>query len=156
MGRVDRLVLSFGLVASLGIAIGGCQVSGVGDPCMPEEIPDDGFNAQESYVEASSVQCRTRTCIVQGLSGDPRDVFYGVDDPRNTCTPGIDANCHTPEEVDDHVYCSCRCSAPAGSSTPTCDCPSGFTCEDLLELGGPGIRGGYCVKNEVTPTGDGG
>ena len=53
----------------------------------------------------------------------------------------------------ERVYCTCRCDAPAGSDTPTCNCPSGFVCETILEQGGTGIRGGYCVLEEqANPT----
>ena len=134
-------------------SLAACTTSGVGDPCMPEQIPDDGFNQQESYLETSSVQCRTRVCMVRGLQGDPELVFYAEGDPRNTCTLD-EAGCQRAQEVEDHVYCTCRCRAPEGSNTPTCPCPGGFTCEDVLETGGVGIQGGYCVKN--TTSADGG
>ncbi|MBC7171988.1 MAG: hypothetical protein H5U40_06170 [Polyangiaceae bacterium] len=91
--------------------------------------------------------------MVRELAGDPRKVFYGAGDDRNTCSlnsadPDYDAQCLNASVVEDSVYCSCRCRAPAGSDTPTCDCPSGFVCEDILENGGIGFQGGYCVKSE--------
>jgi hypothetical protein len=150
MGRVVRLMLSLSLVSSLAISMGGCSTTGVGDPCLPEQIPEGGFVNQETYLETSSVQCRTRVCMVREFAGDPRNVFYEAGDTRNTCTLGSDPDCHTDEQVDAAVYCSCRCRAPAGSNTPTCECPSGFVCEDVLESGGIGIQGGYCVKSGVT------
>lgn len=151
MVRVVRLLVGLGLWSSITLFSGACTVSGVGDPCMPEQIPEGGFVDQETYLETSSVQCRTRVCMVREFAGDPRNVFYGADDPRNTCTLG-DADCHQAAEIEDAVYCSCRCRAPEGSDTPTCDCPDGFICEDVLETGGVGIQGGYCVKAERTAT----
>jgi hypothetical protein len=135
--------LSLLLLAFLAV---GCRGSSVGDPCTPEQIPPGGFNLEESYLETSSVQCRTRVCMVRGLQGDPTNVFYEAGDSRNTCMLGVDADCHSAEEIEDTVYCTCRCRAPEGSNTPTCNCPGGFECVDVLESGGIGIQGGYCVK----------
>ena len=115
----------------LAIAAVGCQPgTGVGDPCDPESVPMGGFDPQEVYLETNSVQCRTRVCMVYELDG----------------LPDSDADL-------ERVYCTCRCDAPAGSDTPTCNCPSGFVCETILEQGGTGIRGGYCVLEEqANPT----
>ncbi len=144
MVRVVRLLVSLGLWSSIALSSGGCSTSGVGDPCTPEQIPEGGFVLNETYLETSSVQCRTRVCMVRNFKGDPRLV-------PPLCEPGTSTECHTEQEVDDAVYCSCRCRAPAGSDTPTCECPDGFICEDVLETGGVGIQGGYCVKANVTP-----
>lgn len=115
----------------LAIAAVGCQPgTGVGDPCDPESIPGGGFDPQEVYLETSSVQCRTRVCMVYEIMGLPSDSEANQND----------------------VYCTCRCDAPAGgSNTPTCDCPSGFVCETILEQGGTGIQGGYCVREDEVP-----
>jgi hypothetical protein len=54
------------------------------------------------------------------------------------------------------VYCSCRCSGPNGVKDPKaryCDCPSGYSCEDIFaDLGdvaaGKGqLAGSYCVRD---------
>ena len=103
----------------------GCA-TGVGDPCTPEVIPDDGFKNSEAYIETSSVQCQTRVCGVFKYQGDPRH-----DDPR---------------QVEKKIYCTCRCEAP-DPRFGTCDCPDGFECQEVLDLGGPGIRGSYCVRS---------
>jgi len=114
-----------------------CEAPGVGDPCDPESVPANGFVDTEVYLETSSVQCRTRVCMVYKLSGAPnRD---------NTCTGTSDRTCASPSETEDKVYCTCRCNAP-GSAT-TCECPDGFSCEEILDLGGDGIRGSYCVRS---------
>lgn len=114
-------------LALFGLAMLGCPAtSGVGDPCDPESVPGGGFDPNEVYLETSSVQCRTRVCMVYKIDGLPSD---------------SQAN-------EDRVYCSCRCDAPADSNTPTCNCPNGFVCETILNQGGSGIQGGYCVLEE--------
>jgi len=123
----------------------GCQATGVGDPCTPENIPEGGFDGAESYLETSSVQCRTRVCLVYELAGDPTHT------PDLTgCTPGT-ADCVGDQEVTDRVYCTCRCAVPEGgnANTPLCSCADGFTCQSILELGGAGIQGSYCVKSDT-------
>jgi hypothetical protein len=56
----------------------------------------------------------------------------------------------------DAVYCSCRCSGPNGTKDPKaryCDCPSGYSCEDIFADLGPvaagkgQLAGAYCVRN---------
>lgn len=137
------------------VAVSGCPNTGIGDPCVPESVPDDGFQPGEAYLETSSVQCRTRVCMVYQFGStfalDPRETteecLAGGGDPV-TCSA-------KPSQavIDERVYCTCRCSSTGDSNTPTCDCPGGFTCQDdLLTLGGAGIQGGYCVRNETLPT----
>jgi hypothetical protein len=52
--------------------------------------------------------------------------------------------------AEDTVYCSCRCAGP-DSSARYCTCPSGFTCEPLVDdlgLGQKGqLAGSYCIRN---------
>lgn len=43
--------------------VSGCEPTGVGDPCTPETVPDQGFLYNDVYVETSSLQCRTRVCM---------------------------------------------------------------------------------------------
>jgi hypothetical protein len=138
-------------ISLLWMAGSGCSSSGVGDPCVPEAVPEGGFRPDETYLETSSVQCATRICLVRGLDGDPNKVFgeTAVCDQEEP-----DPSCVTAAEVERDVYCSCRCAAPAGSGVPTCGCPSGFLCEEVLETGGDGLRGSYCVRDplaEPTP-----
>lgn len=138
------------LVASCALALGvmssGCAASGVGDPCIPEAIPELGFTNRESYVETSSVQCRTRVCLVYRLQGHPERILGD----SATCDPRYMSTCITPEARDERVFCSCRCSAGTGGDTnlPLCECNEGFHCVDLLTQGGAGVRGGYCIRSE--------
>lgn len=142
MRDTARLFLMIALAGAL-----GCDTPGVGDPCTPEQIPSDGFNNAESYLETSSVQCRTRVCMVYEFGGNPsRSLEECMAMQLPTDPPGC-AGLQTEAQINERVFCTCRCQPPPGSSTPGCECPEGFTCErDLLTLGGDGIRGGYCVR----------
>ncbi|MCA9529770.1 MAG: hypothetical protein KC543_06520 [Myxococcales bacterium] len=128
------------LVTATCAGITGCASSGVGDPCNPENVPAGGFSPLEAYLEQGSVQCRTRTCVAYKLDGDPNQV---IED--GTCRNPDE--CVSKQELEDRVYCTCRCRALEGSSAPTCACPSGYSCTDILEVGGTGLRGGYCIKD---------
>jgi hypothetical protein len=120
--------------------IGGSAGTGVGDPCVLDMVPAGGFLAEITYLATGSVQCKTRVCLVRGLMGDPNNL------QEEDCPLG-DATCVAASEVERSVYCSCRCKA--GSGVPTCDCPGGFICEEVLETGGDGLRGSYCVREDV-------
>ena len=134
-----------GFVA-LALMAGACSETGVGDACVPERVYEDGFSASETYLETSSVQCATRVCLVRELDGDPNKVV-GENDVCDQDPP--DPECVLASEVAEKVYCSCRCGAPAGSELPTCACPGGFKCEEVLETGGDGLRGSYCVREDL-------
>jgi hypothetical protein len=120
---------------------GGCAAPAVGDPCTPEAIPMGGFVGSEAYLETSSVQCRTRVCMVYRLDGDP------------TCV-GAPPCAASEDAVNDRVYCTCRCGVPSDvTGDPTlCECPEGYECTEVLDLGGNGIRGSYCVKGSTVDT----
>jgi hypothetical protein len=136
------LLVGSALVMAL---LSGCSTPAVGAPCLPEQVPEDGFADQEAYVESSSVQCETRVCIVFRLRGDPREGCVPVEpDPNDPMSTG--RYCATKEDVEKRVYCTCRCNS-ADTGFAECECPDGFTCVDVLEQGGPGVRGGYCVRN---------
>jgi hypothetical protein len=139
-------------------ALWGCDSQHVGDPCIPEEEyrPEfAGFSKDEVNVESRSFQCETRLCLVNKFQG------------RVSCPYGQSAlgECLLPDDAGEvavpvppqlierppaaAVYCSCRCSGPS-THEPYCDCPSGYSCADLippLDLGDDQLPGGYCVKN---------
>jgi hypothetical protein len=133
-----------------------CAARGVGAPCVPEVVPDvDGpggapatFDSQEIFVEASSAQCRTRTCVAFRLDGDPRRVV-GTD----SCPAGTDACVDRDVDIASpisagRVFCSCRCSGNTGSAdAPLCDCGEGFHCVESLRVGPTAVTGGYCVPD---------
>ena len=138
MSRKLLELMGFTAIAVLWLGATGCASSAVGDPCIPETVPDEGFRADETYFETSSVQCATRVCLVRELDGDPSQICTGENDSNE---------CVTEKEIERSVYCSCRCAAPEGSSVPTCGCPGGFFCEEILFSGGEGLRGSYCVRD---------
>lgn len=154
VGTHSRMAAVASLVL-LGALLSGCPARGIGDPCVPEAIPGGGFDPREIYVETSSVQCRTRTCMVFRLDGDPSQVTEDgtcpADSP-NCVNRGLPVTNTTSLE---RVFCSCRCSAAGGdSNTPLCECSDGFHCVDVLNAGGVGVRGGYCVPNELCTSDD--
>ncbi|MFZ1864327.1 MAG: hypothetical protein WAU39_08910 [Polyangiales bacterium] len=147
MGKKLLELMGFVAISLFWLAGTGCSSSAVGDPCVPEQVPEGGFLPSETYLETSSVQCATRVCLVRELQGgnpggDPNNL------QEDDCPQG-EATCVSAAEVERSVYCSCRCAAPAGSDLPTCGCPSGFTCEEVLETGGDGLRGSYCVRDPL-------
>ena len=56
------------------LLMSACADTGVGDSCVPEQVPAGGFLASETYLETSSVQCATRVCLVRELDGDPNNL----------------------------------------------------------------------------------
>lgn len=107
-----------------------------GEMCTPEQVPEGGFSATEAYLETERPQCESGTCMVYRLQGDPREI----------CEDGSRPNCASRSEVEQRVYCTCRCDgAPDG--VEECDCPSDFSCVPVLELGGPNVEGSYCVRD---------
>jgi hypothetical protein len=136
-GSLGRLV--FGVFLMVCALAFGCTGSPIGDPCTPESIPDNGFDEDEVYLETSSVQCRTRVCMVYKLEGNPETICDAAGNPEG---------CVSEARLDNQVFCSCRCSVPPGASanTPLCNCADGFACiDDIVTTGGDGVRGGYCV-----------
>ena len=136
-------LMGFAAMTLLSLLGTGCSDSAVGDPCVPEAVPEGGFLSTETYLETSSVQCATRLCLVRDLQGDPSNL------QEDGCPAGPET-CVTASEVERSVYCSCRCGAPPGASGATCSCPGGFVCEEVLETGGDGLRGSYCVRDPLT------
>jgi hypothetical protein len=116
----------------------GCSTPAVGAPCLPEQVPEDGFDASETYVEAGSLQCETRVCMVYRLAGDPRE----------HCVATATRACADPAATVRSVYCTCRCDSD-GTSGSDCECPTGYACEEALDQGGPGVSGKYCIKEET-------
>ena len=142
-----KLLVLVGSILVVG-AVNGCSTPAVGAPCLPEQVPADGFNQLEAYIESSSVQCQTRVCMVYKLAGDPTpDCKMGMDtvDSKGAIVKGH--QCSVATEAQQRIYCTCRCKAPANTDFATCTCPDGFSCTNVLDQGDPGVRGSYCTKN---------
>jgi hypothetical protein len=70
---MTRLIMAGMAAVAITLVSGtGCQSTGVGDPCIPEQEYDPsflGFNPQEVSVESKSFQCQSRLCLVNHFSG---------------------------------------------------------------------------------------
>lgn len=173
-------------VVSLGLIAMGCESGGVGDPCIPEDEYNPSFasfSSEEVNVESRSFQCETRVCLVNKFQGrvscpygSPGENADGTADPQTLCPiPGTDpastskedkvTAAVTPQLVDRRedsaVYCSCRCANAQGGKddgASYCDCPSGFSCQKLVDdvgLGGTQLAGSYCVREGTNKVGTG-
>lgn len=147
---MQRSACWFGLSVLLGLAGAACSDEGVGDPCTPEAIPVKvsngmtltGFEASENYIESSSVQCRSRLCIVNRLDNGTNAQIPA--NPNNVCGATPAPGCVTSEELEKSIFCTCKCGGP--KTAEQCDCPEPFQCKEILTLGGDGIKGSYCVR----------
>jgi hypothetical protein len=108
----------------------------VGDPCLTHVVPEFGFEASDAYVEPVSDSCGGAACIVYHLGGDPSDDC--IEQPAELM-------CATPDEIEERVYCSCRCDGPEG--LPTCACPDDYSCVPFIQTGPLNGQGSYCVRN---------
>src|SRR5271165_2585312 len=76
-GRADTMTRSILAILAASIAVAvlsgtGCNATGIGDPCVPEQeyLPTfQGFDPQEVSVESKSFQCMTRLCLVNHFRG---------------------------------------------------------------------------------------
>jgi hypothetical protein len=155
--------MSLGAIAS---AMSGCHSGDVGAECLPEdEYSQDiqGFALDEVDAENRSFQCETRVCLVNHFQGRV-SCPYGQTEQQAQSNP----QCFVPDSstpirgavspqllgrrARDAVYCSCRCNGPDHNAR-YCDCPSGFSCQDLvpaLGLGEGELTGSYCVREGTT------
>jgi hypothetical protein len=109
---MTRSILAI-LAASIAVAVlsgTGCNATGIGDPCVPEQeyLPSfQGFDPEEVSVESKSFQCMTRLCLVNHFRGRV-SCPYGQS-PDGTPVKGA-ANCCPPQ--------SATCKNSAGCCTP--------------------------------------
>jgi len=85
------------VVAAVSFLGTGCQSTGIGDPCVPEQEYDptfSGFVEQEVSTEGESFQCQTRLCLVNHFQGRV-SCPYGQD-PKGNAIPPAAAGCVTP------------------------------------------------------------
>jgi hypothetical protein len=114
----------------------------VGTPCVPADrsVYSDG----EAIIETRSESCGDGLCMAYHLDGDI--------DP--SCEPSESRVCVPEEDVAARLYCTCRCGGPPG--TPNlCDCPTGFSCVNVVSDPGSDFAGSYCVADgDGTPPED--
>jgi len=127
----------------------GCSgddpAAGVGDACLPELIPEEGFDRNRVYVETGSEDCQTNVCLVYRLRGDPNPATCV--DPDVECADPETARvcqqqrCALDETHKHRVHCSCRCDG-----SDACSCPEGFSCREV-GFGTP--QESYCVRDFI-------
>jgi hypothetical protein len=141
-------------------ACGGrvCDLEGKFCRCTAAEDCPEGYfcctNPGECGEENVNL-CTTRVC------SQPND-------PNRCYVPGTDIPIAVPvcaqcaaeslRDAEDSVYCSCRCGPPEENPDPNdenfnfCDCPEGFTCEEVRKnvgLGDAQLAGKYCIKQDT-------
>jgi hypothetical protein len=140
-----------------------------------------GYSETEVNVESRSFQCETRVCLVNHFRGrascpygqtdataqanlaKPAGEATGGDACRIPGTTGSNPTDRigvqvppqiTQRNADKTVYCSCRCANVDGSKDDGaryCDCPSGYSCEKLIDdlgFGSTQLAGSYCIKDD--------
>ncbi len=107
MTRSILAALAASAAVALLVATGGCNSTGVGDPCTPEAEYSQaflGFDEAEVNLESKSFQCQTRLCLANHFRGRVT-CPYGQDStgkpisPGTTCDPqnaGSDDGCCNP------------------------------------------------------------
>lgn len=125
---------------------------------MPEDeySPSfSGFSVSEVSTESRSFQCQSRLCLVNHFQGRV-SCPYGQGDGATDCKiegSGEPVTVKVPPQLverraDDAVYCSCRCAGPDPTAR-YCECPSGFSCSDVVPELGRGraqLPGRYCIR----------
>ena len=72
MTRSILAALAASAAVALLVGTGGCNSTGVGDPCIPDEEYDPTFQAfslDDVNVESKSYVCLTRLCLVNHFQG---------------------------------------------------------------------------------------
>lgn len=120
-----------------------CGSPGVGDSCVPEIVPEGGFDpANDIYLETASVGCLTLVCAVDEFTGDPRRSSEDCEaDGGGVFECAAFASQAT---IDERVYCTCRCSDPDIDPDSLCTCGAGFECVNPFE--GTSFESGYCLR----------
>lgn len=140
----------------------------------------NGFSVDQVNVESRSFQCLTRVCLVNHFQGRVSCPYGQSETTADTCatgdarcSPGGDlhaTSCRIPGQTggdvhdrisvpvppqqegrpaDSAVYCSCRCAGP-DTNANYCECPSGFSCVELVDdlgIARGQLAGSYCIKN---------
>jgi hypothetical protein len=122
---MTRKILA-GLAAAIAISVltgTGCQSTGVGDPCTPEQEYDPsflGFSNTEVSVESKSFQCQTRLCLVNHFRGRVSCPYgQNVDGSPATGTVACTHNTQRP----DNTSCTGQAAQDWGCCAPGTNAP---------------------------------
>lgn len=110
----------------------GTGVPSLGEVCEPD-TPSGGFSSSEVYIGVGAPECDGHPCLVYHLEGDP----------SADCT----TNCAESDDVQERVYCTCKCDG--FSAGAYCNCPAGYSCEELFSASAGDLGGSYCVRDSV-------
>jgi hypothetical protein len=115
--------------------------SEVGSLCSARFEPPEGFYTNRTHIDARSNQCETGVCLVDATRSAQ----------QWPCLEGDEACADAgPPDLGNLSYCSCRCDAKGDPSRVACQCPSGFSCRDVLSGEAPGVlAGGYCMRESA-------
>src|SRR5580698_9169366 len=72
MTRSILAAIAASAAVALLVGTGGCNSTGVGDPCTPEAEYSQsflGFDKAEVNIESKSFQCQTRLCLANHFQG---------------------------------------------------------------------------------------
>lgn len=124
------VILAFALsVVVTAFVLGGCQPTGIGDPCEPEVVSQGGTGASEIVVETSSLQCRTRVCM-----------FYNG---QSFCTQRCNPD-------NGHADCLAEWFEEGPEEAGEDDEWPPAWCEAEVNVGSPGVIGTYCVPDRAS------
>lgn len=103
----------------------------VGTQCLPAA---EQYDDSQVVLETRAQGCGDGVCMAYHLGGNTDPSCDGLD------------TCATPEQLEERVYCTCRCDGPPGTAN-LCDCPNGFSCVDVVPTTQSDLAGSYCVRN---------
>ena len=143
---------------------GACNAAGF---CQCTSSCPEGFQcACENGGNCDAPVCTAFVCHEEGncqvAGAEPGD-----NQGKDCCIPGTDTPVASPvcgqcdsstkRDAENAVYCSCRCGVAEGEEADDnfnfCECPDGFSCEEIRKnvgLGDTQITGKYCIINDST------
>ena len=160
--RLCSVALVFALVACSSAIVDehgrevGSAASAVGFACVTVDEADPnfvGYSMQAVTLEIGNATCGTGVCLVNHFQGRvtcPYGQEVGESDCKTTDGAGVQGpvcgQCQSRPPAQT-VMCSCKCGNVVGglSDGELCECPSGFSCEELVAVGPD--AGAYCVRD---------